>query len=142
MVGGVGWGPLQRPPGGRQAAAHILSLNINTKGPHSRHQKLLPFIFSLLIGYRVQALTVVKPSEERARRSAQRVAAWGPPHGGGLVGSREAPHSLPTHSAPSPSHPGDPGEGSGGRKKTARPAELRVPDLAKAPLAAEGGPCG
>lgn len=50
--------------------------------------------FSLLIGYRVQALTVVKPSEERAR-SAQRVATGGPPSGGGLGGSREAPTASP-----------------------------------------------
>lgn len=58
-----------------------------------------------------------------------------------MVGA-ERPPSLPTHSAPSPSHPGDPGGERGReRRKTARPAVLRVPDLAKAPLAAEAGPC-
>lgn len=37
------WDPTWRPPGGKQAA-HVLSLNANTKGPHSSHQKRLPFI--------------------------------------------------------------------------------------------------
>lgn len=70
----------------KKIAAHVLSLNTNTKGPQQQPPEASSLYFSLLIGYRVQALTVVKSSEEQVR-SAQRAATGGAPSGGGLGGS-------------------------------------------------------
>lgn len=78
----------------KKIAAHALSLNTNTKGPQQQPPEASSLYFSLLIGYRVQALTVVKLSEEQAR-SAQRAATGDPPSGGGLGGSRKAPTAFP-----------------------------------------------
>lgn len=78
----------------KKIAAHILSLNTNTKGPQQQLSEASSLYFSLLIGYRVQALTVVKPSEEQVR-SAQRAATGGPPSEGGLGGRQEAPTASP-----------------------------------------------
>lgn len=64
------------------------------KRPTQQPPEASSLYFSLLIGYRVQALTVVKLSKERAG-SAQRRATWGPPRRGGLGGSQEPLKASP-----------------------------------------------
>lgn len=88
----------------------------------------------------MQALTVVKPSEERARVCSESgrlgPAPWGKP----WWEPRGPPASPPTQPQAQATL-GTQEEKGAERRKTARPAVLRVPDLAKAPLAAEAGPC-
>lgn len=64
------------------------------KRPTQQPPEASSLYFSLLIGYRVQALTVVRPSEGRAG-SARRWATWGPPRRGGLGGSQEPLKASP-----------------------------------------------
>lgn len=108
------------------------------KRPTQQPPEASSLYFSLLIGYRVQALTVVKPSKERAG-----LLSDGPPGahpvGEAWVGVRSP--SNPPHSL-SPEPPWGPRRRRGPREERARPAGQRLPDPAKAPPAAEARPCG
>lgn len=134
----------------KKIAAHVLSLNTNTKGPQQQPPEASSLYFSLLIGYRVQAL-----NSGQIERGASEICSESGHRGRTLRGrpgwELRGPHSLPTHSALSPSHPGDPAGGGGlGKRKTTRPAELRFwtwqrhlwqPRLSRAVKTAKEGIC-
>lgn len=117
MVGG--WGPLQRSPGGRPCWGKGSSPRPQPEHQHNRPTQQPPeassLYFSLLIGYRVQALTVVKPSEERARVCSE----WPPgarPMGEALVGAERTPQ--PPHPlSPKPKPPWGPRRRKGQREE-------------------------